>query len=111
KDDMRRGMVSGADDYLTKPFTPDELLEAVSSRLARHVELKCQVHKQAERLRDEVLHILSLEIGRPLDDILQTTSQLMDERALAQPEKVFEKVRKISESVRRVNQLARGLEA
>src|SRR5580704_4595034 len=30
KGDMRRGMSSGADDYLTKPFTAEELLEAVT---------------------------------------------------------------------------------
>ena len=35
KDDIRRGMVLGADDYLTKPFTPEELLDAVTMRLAR----------------------------------------------------------------------------
>ena len=28
KENMRRGMTLGADDYLTKPFTPLELIEA-----------------------------------------------------------------------------------
>jgi CheY-like chemotaxis protein len=32
---MRQGMVSGADDYLTKPYKPDELCDAVSAVLAR----------------------------------------------------------------------------
>jgi two-component SAPR family response regulator len=36
---LRRGMGQGADDYLTKPFTPTELREAVAVRLARHVAL------------------------------------------------------------------------
>lgn len=39
KKDLRLGMVSGADDYLTKPVAIDELLEAIRSRLARHGEL------------------------------------------------------------------------
>ncbi|MFT3924081.1 MAG: sigma-54 dependent transcriptional regulator [Myxococcales bacterium] len=34
--DVRRGMTLGADDYLTKPFTRLELLEAIRARLARH---------------------------------------------------------------------------
>lgn len=32
---VRHGMVSGADDFLTKPFTPEELILAVESRLHR----------------------------------------------------------------------------
>ncbi|MGB7543208.1 MAG: protein kinase [Burkholderiales bacterium] len=33
---MRRGMNLGADDYIPKPFTRDELMEAVNSRLKKH---------------------------------------------------------------------------
>jgi class 3 adenylate cyclase len=33
---MRRGMNLGADDFLNKPFTRDELIEAVNSRLKKH---------------------------------------------------------------------------
>ncbi len=35
RDHIRRGMAQGADDYLTKPFTPAELREAVRARLER----------------------------------------------------------------------------
>ena len=35
KGDIRQGMQLGADDYLTKPFTMDELLGAVAARLER----------------------------------------------------------------------------
>ncbi|NEO25668.1 MAG: EAL domain-containing protein [Kamptonema sp. SIO4C4] len=34
--DLRTGMELGADDYLTKPFFPEELLKAIKTRLARH---------------------------------------------------------------------------
>ena len=37
---MRKGMNLGADDYLTKPFTEKELLEAIESRLKKHDFLK-----------------------------------------------------------------------
>ncbi len=39
RSDMRQGMNLGADDYLTKPFTKDELVEAVSSRLKKQENL------------------------------------------------------------------------
>lgn len=32
---MRAGMNAGADDYLTKPFTPEELVQAIETRLRR----------------------------------------------------------------------------
>jgi DNA-binding response OmpR family regulator len=34
--DLRLGMISGADDYLTKPVSIDELLAAIHGRLSRH---------------------------------------------------------------------------
>ncbi|WP_296381533.1 response regulator [Winogradskyella sp.] len=34
-DDVRKGMNLGADDYITKPFTEDELISAIKSRLAK----------------------------------------------------------------------------
>lgn len=34
---IRQGMTTGADDYLTKPFTPQELCEAVNAQLNRRV--------------------------------------------------------------------------
>lgn len=40
KIDMRKGMNLGADDYLTKPFNENELLEAIESRLKKHDFLK-----------------------------------------------------------------------
>jgi DNA-binding response OmpR family regulator len=40
RDDIRRGMGLGADDYLTKPFRPEELREAVRVRLERRATLQ-----------------------------------------------------------------------
>ena len=38
--DVRKGMNLGADDYITKPFTEDELISAIESRLAKTSILK-----------------------------------------------------------------------
>ena len=40
KEDIRKGMNLGADDYLTKPFEENDLINAIESRLARAAILK-----------------------------------------------------------------------
>jgi len=53
--EIRRGMNLGADDYLTKPFTREELLEAVKVRLQKHEESREALTEQlilaSERMR------------------------------------------------------------
>jgi two-component system sensor histidine kinase/response regulator len=39
RNEMRKSMDEGADDYLTKPFNVDELLTAINTRLSRAYEL------------------------------------------------------------------------
>ena len=109
KSDVRRGMLSGADDYLTKPFTPEELFEAVATRLARQTELKCEFFKHAEKLRKGVDHLFAREIRGPLDGILGLTAEMLRDAGQAQPEKVAESARRINESILRLNQLAKSL--
>ncbi len=108
KRDMRRGMVSGADDYLTKPFEPEELLEAVTTRLARKSELECEHFKRADKMRQGVDHLLAQEIAQPLDGILGLTADML-RNADQLPEKVAASARKINESVLRLDQLAKSL--
>lgn len=53
RSDIRQGMNLGADDYLTKPFTKGELLEAISARMKRsqqQTEQLKQVSQQLDRL-------------------------------------------------------------
>lgn len=43
RQDVRKGMDLGADDYITKPFNEDELVSAIESRLAKVAILKEQI--------------------------------------------------------------------
>jgi DNA-binding response OmpR family regulator len=52
RDGFRRGMVCGADDYLIKPFTSRELIEAVMSRLARQTDFQIEADHRAQRLHE-----------------------------------------------------------
>jgi DNA-binding response OmpR family regulator len=44
--DVRKGMDLGADDYITKPFTENELISAIDSRLAKVAILKEEREQQ-----------------------------------------------------------------
>lgn len=48
KEDFRKGMNLGADDYLTKPFDDLELLDAVEIRLKKNEILKAEFNKSVE---------------------------------------------------------------
>ncbi|MBD2653458.1 hybrid sensor histidine kinase/response regulator [Synechocystis sp. FACHB-383] len=73
---FRQGMELGADDYLTKPFTIDELLHAITSRLDRHYQRQAMVESRLDNLRQHVTRSLPHELLTPLNGILGT-SQLM----------------------------------
>lgn len=46
--DLRQGMNLGADDYLTKPFTRQELLDSVSSRLQRRKAIESHYRRRSQ---------------------------------------------------------------
>lgn len=54
KKDFRKGMDLGADDYLTKPFSGDDLLRIVASRLKKHDLLKEMLENKLNGLNELV---------------------------------------------------------
>jgi signal transduction histidine kinase len=66
RSDIRRGMELGADDYLTKPFEPEELLAAVRARLTRAASTKTAIDEASSGLRDTIMRLLGHELRTPL---------------------------------------------
>ena len=59
RQDVRKGMNLGADDYITKPFTEDDITSAIESRLAKAAILKeltdaNKNHPVIEQQQDEI---------------------------------------------------------
>lgn len=52
KEDFRKGMNLGADDYITKPFSDSELLDAISMRFAKSDALKKEFERTEEGLNE-----------------------------------------------------------
>lgn len=53
--DVRRGMAAGADDYLAKPFSAEELVSAVTGRLQRHETIRLHGTKDAFKEEHAIL--------------------------------------------------------
>lgn len=69
RSDMRHGMNLGADDYLTKPFSLVEVIEAVKSRLARHEALQQKEGRALEAAHPELSEFV-LPAFAPADGVL-----------------------------------------
>lgn len=60
KKEIRKGMELGADDYLTKPFEEEELINAIESRLAK-VEILKEKGSSSEKEKNTILTINELK--------------------------------------------------
>jgi DNA-binding response OmpR family regulator/anti-sigma regulatory factor (Ser/Thr protein kinase) len=83
---QRLGMVLGADDYLCKPFSMNELLTSVHSHIHRH---DSQRHRQNQRLHQchlDLARTLPHELVTPLTGILGAAELIALETA--RPDKV-----------------------
>lgn len=70
RNEQRRGMVLGADDYITKPFSEREILEAIESRVRRQRPLRERIAALKDHLRKEASAEWSHELLTPLNAVL-----------------------------------------
>ncbi|NJN76885.1 MAG: diguanylate cyclase [Synechococcaceae cyanobacterium RL_1_2] len=73
REDQRRGMEIGADDYLIKPFTKNELVGAVKSQLAKSELLANHYGEKFSSLKEQIDYILHYDslTGLPNQQTLQ----------------------------------------
>jgi|ERR1700677_2610574 len=74
REGFRRGMGCGADDYLVKPFTPDELVESVMSRLARQTDIQMAADKRALELHEYAARYSFPEITGHCEELLNVVA-------------------------------------
>jgi two-component system, sensor histidine kinase and response regulator len=102
---VRRGMEAGADDYLTKPFTPSELLAAVNARLEKQAELERKSEKKLDEFRGQMTLTMPHELRTPLTGILGLAQILMSEHATINRTELLETARLIHISGERLHRL------
>jgi two-component system, sensor histidine kinase and response regulator len=102
---IRYGMGLGADDYLTKPFTVQELTNAVTTRLAKKAAVQRLSERKLEELRGNIGLALPHELLTPLNGILGLATLLQDEQAVTSLEEARGFSRSIQSSALRLHRL------
>jgi DNA-binding response OmpR family regulator/two-component sensor histidine kinase len=103
--DLRRGMELGADDYLIKPFQPDELLQAIITRLEKQSIAEKQTEEKLKNLSTSISHSLPHEINTPLNRIIRLSKLLIEDGGSLANEENLEMLKSIHDSGLRLHQL------
>lgn len=79
--DRLTGLRAGADDYVVKPFEPEELQARIASILARVEVTRRQERADLQRLRSRALAEAAEQAGSPLADVVSRLDRLVAEAA------------------------------
>jgi DNA-binding response OmpR family regulator len=90
KGDVRAGMERGANDYLTKPFTANELIKAVQTQLEKYDRIRTLAGGKMDELRDNIILALPHELRTPLTGILGFSDILASDASRMAADKVGE---------------------
>src|SRR6185436_6683655 len=78
RQDILAGKKLGADDYLVKPFRPDDLIVAIENKLRRVEQIKASAESKLDKSRRELLTLISHELRTPLSAIYGGAELLAD---------------------------------
>ena len=78
---QRRGMELGADDYLTKPFTRDELLKAIESRIEKDIFYEDYLNQKVDQIENALKNKIDL-LCEELVEMEEYIKQISNEKEL-----------------------------
>lgn len=103
--EVRKGMVAGVDDYLTKPFTPEMLIDTINGKLRRHNQLAQARSLQIKHIKHDILNILNHEFRTPLTPIVAYSDMLNSNVDQMTREELTLYIAEIQTGTRRLRQL------
>lgn len=78
--DRLDGLQGGADDYVTKPFEPEELAARISSVLSRVQKTRQEERRDVDSLRNRILAEVASRLRAPVTSLMAHMSLLLSER-------------------------------
>jgi signal transduction histidine kinase len=109
REDVLKGKALGVEDYLTKPFHPEELLVVVRARLERAQVVREVVDLEVERLKEQILATLGHELRTPLTHVISYADLILDDAAALPPEMLRDSLVTIREGGERMSRLVGDL--
>jgi len=101
--DKRSGMNIGADDYITKPFKINEIVEAVNARLHRKNINNKTVEKVVQLYEEKINKITTSEITAPLNSILGYSEMIVNYYEELSKSEILNFARLINEAGKNLN--------
>jgi two-component system, sensor histidine kinase and response regulator len=105
KADQRYGMNLGADDYITKPCTAEDLLGAITSQFKKQSTIKKQMEERLNNLRSNIALSLPHEFYTPLNGILGFSELLVQDYATLDRSEIHEIAEAVHVSALRLHHL------
>ena len=102
---MRKAMNLGADDYVTKPVSREDLLAAIRARLGKHAATKQHFERRLEELRNNIARAIPQELLTPLNGILGLSEVLAEDAETIEADSVAKMARDIHTSGQRLCKL------
>jgi two-component system, sensor histidine kinase and response regulator len=85
REDRLRGKAMGAEDYIIKPFDPQELVVVVNSRIGRARAIRAVTEGEFEQLKQQIITLLSHELRTPLTSVYGYTELALEEASRLPP--------------------------
>jgi two-component system, sensor histidine kinase and response regulator len=104
--EVRAGMRSGADDYLMKPVSADDLLAAIAARLTRTEATRRDADRRIDEMRHAVTGLLPHELRTPLTTIIGSAKLLQEFPAEFGAEEIGEMATGILKAGQRLHRMA-----
>lgn len=90
KANMRAGMERGADDFLVKPYSRDELIAAIDAQWNKHKLIEKQVKEKVEEVGRNVTYALPHEFRTVLNQVVGSAKYLQSKAESAIPDEINE---------------------
>ena len=109
KEDVLMGRSLGAEDYITKPFDPQELLVAVRARLGRALAIREVTEAEFDQLKRQITTVLGHELRTPLTYVRGYTELALDDVSSLSPDDIQMFLLGIKQGADRLNRLVDDL--